>query len=215
MSGLPKDHQLGEVYRYSGGATGVILLIFGILGFLNQRAFFTADGKEIVGLSSNGALALISVVVGACLVGCAAIGGNTAAWANTVFGLAFLLSGLVNLTILRTDLNVLAFQMTHVIFSFVAGTALITFGMYGRVSGALPPDNPYWRQRHGLPAEVRDEEDLPVTAMRCAATDGARGDDPHTMSGVGTRTRAGRPAPVLSGGPVLSGAPDQPRHAAP
>jgi hypothetical protein len=212
MSGLPKDHRLGKVYRYGGGATGAILLVFGILGFVNQLAFFTTEGKEIAGLSSNGTLSLISVVVGSCLLGCAAVGGNTAAWVNTVFGAAFLLSGLVNLALLRTDLNFLAFRMSNVIFSFVVGTALITFGMYGRVSGTLPPDNPYWRQRHGLPAEVQDGEDLEMESMLGAATDGDRGSDPHNMSGVGHHAKAGAPLPLLSGGPVLAGAPDQPSH---
>lgn len=215
MSGLPKDHKLGKVYRYGGAITGAILVVFGILGFVNRLDFFTTTGKSIVGLSSNGALALISVVVGACLLGCAAVGGNTAAWANTVFGGAFLLSGLVNLTVLRTDLNLLAFRMSNVIFSFVIGTALITFGMYGRVSGGLPPDNPYWRQRHGLPAEVREDEDLAMEALLGGATDGSRGVDPQNMSGVGSHTKSGRPVPVLSGGPVLAGAPDQPRHETP
>jgi hypothetical protein len=212
MSGLPKDHKLGKVYRYGGGLTGAILLGFGVLGFLDKLDFFSTHGKAVVGLSSNGALSLISVVVGACLLGCAAVGGNTAAWANTVFGCAFLLSGLVNLTIMRTDLNYLAFHMSNVIFSFVVGTALITFGMYGRVSGSLPPDNPYWRQRHGLPAEVQEGEDLAMEAMLGGATDGDRGIDPHNMAGMNHHTEKGPPVPVISGGPILAGAPDQPQH---
>jgi hypothetical protein len=212
MSGLPKNHKLGKVYRYGGTLTGVILVGFGILGFINQLDFFTTTGKSVVGLSSNGALSLISVVVGVCLLGCSAVGGNTAAWANTVFGSAFMISGLVNLTVMRTDLNLLAFHMSNVIFSFVIGTALVTFGLYGRVSGALPPDNPYWRERHGLPAELQEGEDLAMEALLGGATDGDRGIDRQNMSGVGSHTKSGRPVPVLSGGPVLAGAPDQPRH---
>lgn len=38
--------------------------------------------------------------------------------------------------------------MQNVIFSLVTGLLLMTFGMYGRVSGSLPHDNPYWRARH-------------------------------------------------------------------
>ncbi|WP_063725841.1 DUF4383 domain-containing protein [Cryptosporangium arvum] len=209
MSGLPKDHKLGKVYRYGGGLTGTALLTFGALGFVNKLDFFSTSGKEIAGLSSNGALSLISVVVGVCLLGCAVIGGNTASWANSVFGWAFILSGLVNLTIMRTDLNFLAFRMTNVIFSFVVGTALITFGMYGRVSGALPPDNPYWRERHGLPPEVQEGEDLEMEALLGGATDGDRGADPHNMAGIATRIEPGSPAPLLSGGPILGGAPKQ------
>jgi hypothetical protein len=62
----------------------------------------------------------------------------------------FLLSGLVNLAVLRTSANILDFSMRNVIFSFVSGLLLLTFGLYGRVSGGLPPDNPFYRARHGL-----------------------------------------------------------------
>ena len=214
MSGLPKNHKLGKVYRYGGGATGGILLVFGILGFMSKLEFFSTHGKSLFGISSNGALALISVFVGGCLLFCSAIGGNTASWANIVFGGLFMLSGLVNLTVMRTDLNYLAFHMSNVIFSFVVGTALVTFGMYGRVSGSLPPDNPYWRERHGLPAEIQDDEDLAMEALLGSATDGDRGIDRHNMAGVGSHSK-GKPVPVLSGGPVLAGAPAQPEHHAP
>jgi hypothetical protein len=102
--------------------------------------------------------------------------------------------------------------MSNVIFSFVVGTALITFGMYGRVSGTLPPDNPYWRERHGLPAEVQEGEDLEMEALLGAATDGDRGIDRDNMAGIVRRADNGTPVPVpvLSGGPVLAGAPAQP-----
>ena len=45
MSGLPKDHKLGKVYRYGGGVTGLVLLTFGTLGFVNHLAFFSTEGK--------------------------------------------------------------------------------------------------------------------------------------------------------------------------
>ncbi|MFI5959623.1 DUF4383 domain-containing protein [Cryptosporangium sp. NPDC051539] len=212
MSGLPKNHKLGKVYRYGGLITGLALLGFGGLGFVNKLDFFTTDGQQIAGLSSNGALSLVSVVVGVCLLACSLIGGNTASWANMFFGGAFMLSGLVNLTVMRTDLNFLAFRMSNVIFSFVVGTALMTFGMYGRVSGTLPPDNPYWRSRHGLPPEVQEGEDLELEARLGAATDGDRGVDPHNMAGLGRHSASGTPMPVLSGGPILAGAPPQPGH---
>lgn len=38
--------------------------------------------------------------------------------------------------------------MTDVIFSFVMGLVIATFGVYGRVSSRLAPDNPYYRRRH-------------------------------------------------------------------
>jgi len=49
-----------------------------------------------------------------------------------------LLSGLVNLTLIRTDLNFLAFRMGNIIFSFVVGIVLLTSGLYGRVKAGDP-----------------------------------------------------------------------------
>jgi hypothetical protein len=80
--------------------------------------------------------------------------------------------------------------MSNVIFSFVAGLLLLTFGLYGRVSGGLTADNPYYRGRHGLdPAtgavvdpekagriRVRSGDQVPVP--RASDT----GDDPRQIT---------------------------------
>ena len=41
---------------------------------------------------------------------------------------------------------------------FVVGLLLMCFGMYGRVSGRLPHDNPYWQARH--PERAAEERRL-------------------------------------------------------
>ncbi len=63
---LPVDHRLAKVYRIGAGLCGAILLTFGILGFTQQLSFFDTSGDSIAGLSTNGLLSLISVVVGGC-----------------------------------------------------------------------------------------------------------------------------------------------------
>lgn len=162
LTNLPTDNPLNRVYRLGAAVIGVGLLVFGILGYFNQLAFFdTAGADKVVGLSTNVLLSTISVVVGLALVGGAIAGGNRAAELNALVGVLFLGSGLANLIVLRTSWNFLNFSMSNVIFSFVAGLLLLTFGLYGRVSGGLPPDNPYYRARHGRDpstGEVVDEE---------------------------------------------------------
>ena len=64
------------------------------------------------------------------------------------------MSGFANMCVLRTSWNVLNFSMANVIFSFVVGTVAADVRLYGRVSGGLPPDNPYYRGRHGLDPET-------------------------------------------------------------
>ncbi|OPC81645.1 DUF4383 domain-containing protein [Embleya scabrispora] len=154
---LPVDHRLGQVYRYGGGFMGVVLIVFGVLGFTHNVGFFSTTGREVAGMSTNGALSLISVVVGAILILGAIIGGNTASTVNVVVGALFVISGFVNLGLIGTpDINFLSFKMPNVIFSFVVGLLVMTFGLYGRVSGHLPHDNPYWRSRH--PEEAARED---------------------------------------------------------
>ncbi|CAM5388949.1 DUF4383 domain-containing protein [Streptomyces xanthochromogenes] len=151
---LPVDHRLNRVYRYGAGAMGVILLVFGILGLVHQIGFFDTGGDTVAGLNTNGALSVISIVVGLLLLYGAFRGGNFASTLNIVLGVLFLISGFVNLALLDTSHNILAFRMQNVLFSFVVGLLLMVFGMYGRVTGFLPHDNPYWRARHE-PADER------------------------------------------------------------
>ncbi|MFJ1756886.1 DUF4383 domain-containing protein [Kitasatospora sp. NPDC088134] len=151
---LPVDHRLGTVYRYGAGLGGLFLVVFGVLGLTGAHpGFLDTEGKEVLGLSSNGALSVLSLVAGAVLVLGAVLGGNTASTINMVLGLLFVLAGFVGLAVLDSGANRLAFHISNVIFSFVFGFVILTFGMYGRVSGHLPHDNPYWRQRHAKAAD--------------------------------------------------------------
>ncbi|TDQ52962.1 DUF4383 domain-containing protein [Actinorugispora endophytica] len=159
----PVDHRLSNVYRYSAGLIGAGLVVFGLVGVIALEggpALFTTEGRVIAGLSTNAALGFLSVAFGSLLIGGAILGGAFASTLNIVIGVGFLLSGLVNLALLDTAYNLLAFRMSNVIFSFVVGVLLMTFGMYGRFSGGLPHDNPYWLARHpeGERAERPDED---------------------------------------------------------
>ncbi|MFJ3297965.1 DUF4383 domain-containing protein [Streptomyces bacillaris] len=188
---LPLDHRLATVYRIGAGLCGVILLVFGILGFTNQLGFFDTNGSQVAGLSTNGLLSLISVVVGLVLMTGAVIGGNVASTVNMTVGTLFLLSGFVHIFILDKGANILDFGMSNVIFSFVMGLLILTFGMYGRVTGGLPHDNPYWRRRH--PEQAARED--------AARRRGAAADGPPPLTG-----RAGPRPATRSTGPRLPGA---------
>ncbi|MEU0319204.1 DUF4383 domain-containing protein [Streptomyces sp. NPDC089173] len=187
---LPVDHRLAAVYRIGAGLCGATLLAFGILGFTNQLAFFDTSGAQVAGLSTNGLLSLISVVVGLVLVAGAVIGGNVASMVNMTVGTLFLLSGFVHIFILDKGANILDFGMSNVIFSFVMGLLILTFGMYGRVTGGLPHDNPYWRSRH--PEEASRED---AARHRGAAAGGP----PRPAGGAGARAVTRETGPRLPG----------------
>ncbi|WP_326783128.1 DUF4383 domain-containing protein [Streptomyces sp. NBC_00151] len=166
---LPVDHHLAAVYRWGAAFCGVVLLVFGILGFADELSLFNTEGQSIAGMSTNGALSLISVLVGLALIIGGSIGGNVASTLNMAVGTLFLLSGFVHIFILDRPANILDFGMTNVIFSFVMGLVILTFGMYGRVSSKLPHDNPYWRRRHPRKAAeeslARRRQPVPAEAL--------------------------------------------------
>ncbi|MFF4324121.1 DUF4383 domain-containing protein [Streptomyces sp. NPDC001568] len=163
---LPVDHPLSRVYRIGAALCGLLLLVFGCLGFADSLSFFDTAGRSVAGLSTNGLLSAISVVVGLLLFVAALIGGNVASNVNIGVGALFVLSGFVHLFLLGRPGNVLDFGMSNVIFSFLMGLLVMSFGMYGRVSGGLPHDNPYWRKRHpGRADGVGQEPRTALTAL--------------------------------------------------
>ncbi|RBY78364.1 DUF4383 domain-containing protein [Geodermatophilus sp. TF02-6] len=135
------------VQRIGAVVVALVLLVFGLLGFANQLAFFSTRGERILGLSSNGLLSTISVVMALVLLVAAARSPRVTSTIMIVAGSLFLLSALVNLAVLRTSFNILAFQFQNVVFSVVVGLLLLVLGAYGRIGGHLPPDSPYTHPR--------------------------------------------------------------------
>lgn len=176
MSGrLDTRHPIFWVHRIGAVAVALVLWVFAALGFASGTGFLTTHGARALGMTGNGLLSTISVVVGVILVVSAVLGGPTASTTCSVIGGLFVLSGLLNLIVLNKAANLLAFTFPNVIFSLVVGIVLLFIGLYGRGSGRLPPDNPYRRSRggdtmmtrvwHGE-SIVQDEPEDPETALR-------------------------------------------------
>ncbi|MEU9778757.1 DUF4383 domain-containing protein [Streptomyces sp. NPDC047968] len=183
---LPVDHHLATVYRYGAAFCGLVLIVFGCLGFADALSPFSTSGDTIAGMTTNVALSVLSTVVGLVLIAGGVIGGNTASTLNMTVGALFVLSGFAHLAVLDRPANVLDFGMTNVIFSFVMGLVILTFGMYGRVSSKLGHDNPYWRRRHpeqaareaAARAAAEARGTLPASGPRPAVAPSAH--DPNT-----------------------------------
>lgn len=212
MKRLNLLHRIGAVLFALG------LWAFGILGLVNRLALFSTRGTPVLGLSSNGLLSVISLVVGAVLIVAAVRGGRTASTVLVVVGIAFLVSGLGNVLVLDTPANLLAFGLPNVIFSLVAGALLLFLGAYGRFTGGLPTDNPYEQERHGddadrvpLPTVFTDVADARAAgelaeAERAAARHGATPEQATTLADISEIRRA---EDRVTG---WRGASDQPHH---
>lgn len=145
MHPQPGPHRIHALHRAGAGALGTFLIVFGLSGVVLSPAFLSTTGPVVMGLSTNGLLSTLSLLVGVLLVAAALRGGPVASTASVVTGGLFLVSGVVNVLLLDTAMNMLAFRMTNVIFSLLVGAALLFVGAYGRFTADLPADNPYAR----------------------------------------------------------------------
>jgi hypothetical protein len=148
----PGPHPVHTVHRVSAAAIGGLLILFAVVSFARGVTPLSTHGLWVMGLSSDGPLAMLSVVVGLVLIGAASRSGPAASSTSIVLGVLFLLSGLGNTVVLGTAMNVLAFRLSNIIFSLVIGLLLLMLGSYGRISGSLPPGNPYRSEPTQIPA---------------------------------------------------------------
>ena len=134
-SHLPVNHPLRPLYRVLVALIGAGIVVFGIVGYTRTRggALFAQEHLPwVLGLRTNLAFALLSIVSGAVLVVCAVIGRNLDFRINLLGGLLFMVIGMLMLGLLRTDVNFLGFSMTNCVASFVIGTVVFAAGLYGR-----------------------------------------------------------------------------------
>ena len=149
-SHIPVNHRLQPFYRFLAALAGLYVLVFGIVGVVRTSgsSFFdqTSDTSAL-GLRSNLAFAILSIVVGLIVFGAAVVGRNVDHFVNIVAGLVFLLAGMLMMTLLQTNANFLNFQISTCIVSFVIGIVLFTAGLYGKVGTAEDVDR---QERHRL-----------------------------------------------------------------
>jgi hypothetical protein len=159
------DRRVFAVQRIGALGVAVVLVVFGLLGATSGVGFLATHGERFLGMSSNGLLSALSLVVAAVLAGAVLRGPRTASTVMIALGVLFLLSALGHLVLLRTPVNLLAFRMSNVVFSEVVGLLLLLVGAYGRISGNLPANSPY---AHPRPV-VQQPPDLPTTPEEVAA----------------------------------------------
>jgi hypothetical protein len=150
MSHIPVNHHLRPVYRVLAALAGLYVLLFGVLGFLETRgtSAFDRGSMTVLGLRTNLAFSIASIVAGAVILLAAFVGRNVDYFLNLVGGIAFLVAGMAMMTLLQTDANVLNFSMATCIVSFVIGMVLFSAGLYGR-TGSVDAARAEEALRHG------------------------------------------------------------------
>jgi hypothetical protein len=182
------------VHRVGALSVATVILVFGLLGFAGRLAFFSTSGEPVLGMSTNGLLSTISVLTAAVLVVATLRGPRPASTVMLTVGALFLGSALGNLALMRTDFNVLAFQVSNVVFSIVAGLLLLLTGAYGRLSGNLPANSPY------APAKAAPEppESFPTGPAEIAAERAMRDAELAVVNHVATADQRRRVAAMAA-----------------
>ena len=141
---------MGNLHRIGVAVVGGIVFVFGLAGLAVRPPVFGTEGLVVFGMTTNGLLAFASMAVGIMLLFATVLGGPVVVWGAIVAGTAFFLSGVVNVFLLGTSLNVMAFTMPNVVFSWVVGAVLVALGMIGR--NAIDDGRRGSRMEHEEPA---------------------------------------------------------------
>jgi hypothetical protein len=138
MAHIPVNHHLRPLYRVLAAICGIYVLVFGVVGLVESSGSPAFDQGSMValGLHTNLAFSVLSIVAGAVVLLCVVVGRNLDFYSNLTFGSVFLVVGMAMLVLMRTDANILNFSMATCIVSFVIGLVLFTAGLYGRVGSA-------------------------------------------------------------------------------
>lgn len=133
---FPINHPLRPLYRLLAGLAGLYMLVFGVVGFVQTSGapFFTRDQAEwVLGLRTNPAFSLLSIVSGIVVLGANIIGRRVAHWINQLAGIVLVVVGMASLAVMQTEANIFAFSMVNVIVTFLLGALIGTASLYDRV----------------------------------------------------------------------------------
>lgn len=135
MVHIPINHPARPLYRFIAGAIGLYILVFGVLGIVQtaDEPLFARGSHWVLGLRTNLAFALVSVVFGVLLLVGASQRGNLGHVMNLTAGVVFMVTGLTMMSVLQTNANILNFSMSTVLVSLVFGLIFLATGLYDKV----------------------------------------------------------------------------------
>lgn len=150
MAHIPVNHHLRTFYRVLAGLAALYVLVFGIAGLVETSGtpLFGREDTEALGLQTNLAFSLLSIVAGAIVLAGALIGRNVDRMTNLIAGVVFLVAGIAMMALLQTDANFLNFTIATCIVSFVLGSVFGVAGLYGKV-GPVEEQEGEEAYRHG------------------------------------------------------------------
>lgn len=144
---FPVNHPARPIYRVLSGLVGLYILVFGVWGVAETWGdpLFDRGDHWVLGLRTNMAFSLASVVFGIVLIIGASRRSNLGHYMNLTAGVIFLVTSILMMAVLQTEANFLNFSMSTVIVSMIFGLVLLGTGLYDKVG---PPDHAEAERRH-------------------------------------------------------------------
>ncbi len=139
MSHIPVNHPLRPLYRAIVALIGVYILVFGTVGMTRTRghALFAQHGlPSVLGLRTNLAFSIVSLVAGLVLLVSSVVGRNVDRLVDLVGGVVFMVVGVGMLGLMNTNANFLGFTMTTCVVSLLLGVVVLAAGLYARTEPA-------------------------------------------------------------------------------
>ncbi|WP_405427455.1 DUF4383 domain-containing protein [Micromonospora sp. NBC_00617] len=155
MPHFPVNHPARPLYRVLSGLIGVYILVFGVWGVAETIGdpLFDRGSHWALGLRTNLAFSLASVVFGVVLIIGASRRGNLGHYMNLTAGVVFLATSILMMSVLQTDANFLNFSMSTVIVSMLFGLILLGTGLYDKIGPSEHAEAELERRKHPV-AEV-------------------------------------------------------------
>jgi hypothetical protein len=147
LAHIPINHHLRPLYRALAGLSGLFLVAVGVYGIYESSGLdlFARDGlPEVLGMQLNPFAAGMFLVFGIGVLAVTALGRNIDHLGNFWLGQLLVGISLLALAFLRTDANVLGFNMTSVIVTMIVGMVVLTSSLYLKIG----PDRPHDAERH-------------------------------------------------------------------
>ncbi|MDG4803027.1 DUF4383 domain-containing protein [Micromonospora sp. WMMD980] len=150
MAHFPVNHPARPLYRVLSGLIGLYILAFGVWGVFETwgDGLFGRSANSALGLRTNLAFSLVSVVFGAVLMLGASRRDNLGHYMNLTAGAVFLVTGILMMSVLQTSANFLNFSMSTVIVSMLFGLILLATGLYDKVGPPEHADEERRRRHH-------------------------------------------------------------------
>ncbi|MFI7023203.1 DUF4383 domain-containing protein [Micromonospora sp. NPDC049900] len=140
MPHFPINHPARPIYRVLSGLIGLYILVFGVWGTALTwgEPLFARGSNWALGLRTNLAFSLVSIIFGIVLIVGASRRGNLGHYMNLTAGIVFLVTSILMMSVLQTEANFLNFSMSTVVVSMLFGLILLGTGLYDKVG---PPEH--------------------------------------------------------------------------